>query len=199
MKNTICLTALLILSLSLALPARAALEGDLIDGSATGLTTFNTGTETVVTDFDPEFLGTQDLYGDGNVVFHTNFFFSDEMLTIFIDHTVSGSTQFMDDFTVTFTDLDYVGSPSYVLTDVTSLFDSMGTGAGLAVNFTDDTLELVFTNFEIYESRELALGLVFEEGGGPSTPVVPVPAAAPMVLLGMGAIALARRIRRPKR
>ena len=187
MKNPIIFCAALLLCLSLALPARATLEGDPIDGSATGLTTFNTGTETVVFDFDPEFGGTLDLFGDGSVNFNTSFFIFGDDLTIFIEHDISGSTQYMSDFTVTFSDLDYVGFPTYVLSDVISNYDTLGGGAGLSVSFTDDSLELSFANFEIPESRELQLGLVFEEDG----PVTPIPEPASLTLLALGACGLA--------
>lgn len=171
----------------------ADLEGDLIYGDATGLTTFDTGYTTVVSDFTPEFSGTLDLLGDGNIVFNTGFYFFGNDLTIFIDHNVSGSTQYMSNFTVTLSDLNDTTFPSYVLTDVTSNFDSLGTGAGLAVNFTADSLELAFTNFEIPESRELQLSLVFDEEGDPTTPVVPVPATLPLCALGIFLAAVLKR------
>ncbi|MBL7649648.1 MAG: PEP-CTERM sorting domain-containing protein [Candidatus Hydrogenedentes bacterium] len=187
MKNPIGMGAALLLCLALAAPARATLEADQIVGSSTGLTTFNAGPETITFDFDPEFVGTLDIAGSAPVNFDLSFFFSDDFLTVFIEHNLSGSTQFMTDFTVTFSDLDYVGFPTYVLSDVTSAYDTLGGGAGLSVSFTDDSFELTFTNFEVTESRELGLDLVFEE----DDPVTPVPEPASLTLLALGAAGLA--------
>lgn len=196
MKNTIFAGAVLLACLSLATVAHADLEGDLIDGAATGLTTFGPASTTVAFDFVPEFSGTQDLYGDGSVNFETDFTFYGDSLFLTFEHDISGSTQYMSDFTVTFSDLDYLGSPTFVLTDVTSLSDTLALdpGAGLSVLFTDDSLTLSFTNFEVQnEFREIELGLVFDEAGDPNTPVVPVPAALPLGALGMAAVALKRK------
>lgn len=196
MKNSIIAGAVVLASLSLATFAHADLEGDLIDGAATGLTTFGPSSTTVVFDFDPEFSGTQDLYGDGSVNFTTDFTFYGDSLFLTFGHDISGSTQFMTDFSVTFSDLDYLGSPNFVLTDVTSISDTLShdQGAGLSVLFGDHSLTLSFTNFEVEnEFREIELGLVFDESGGPNTPVVPVPAALPLGALGMVAVALKRK------
>lgn len=191
MKNHVYAGAILLFSLSLALPARATLEGDVINGSASGLTTFNTGLQTIVFDFDPEYTGTLDLNDDGNVVFTTDFLFFGDSLFITMEHGVSGSTQFMSNFTVTFTDLDYIGFPTYVLSDVISVSDTLGSGTGLAVGFTDDSIELSFTNFEVTENREIELGLIFEE----DDPVTPIPEPASSVLLTLGLIGMAVRRR----
>ncbi len=187
MKNPIGMGAALLLCLALAAPARATLEADQIVGTSTGLTTFNAGPETITFDFDPEFVGTLDIDGANPVNYDLSFFFTDDFLTIFIEHDLSGSTQFMTNFTVTFSDLDYVGFPTYVLTDVSSAYDTLGGGAGLSVSFTDDSFELTFTNFEVTESRELGLDLVFEE----DDPSTPVPEPASLTLLAMGAAGLA--------
>ncbi len=191
MKNHIGMGAALLLCLALAAPARATLEADQIVGSSTGLTTFNAGPETITFDFDPEFTGTLDIDGANPVNYDLSFFFTDDFLTIFIEHDLSGSTQFMTNFTVTFSDLDYVGFPTYVLTDVSSAYDTLGGGAGLSVSFTDDSFELSFTNFEIPESRELGLDLVFEEGD-PSTPVSE-PASLTLLAMGAAGLALKRK------
>ncbi len=187
MKNPIGMGAALLLCLALAAPARATLEADQIIGSSTGLTTFNAGPETITFDFDPEYVGTLEIAGSDPVEFDLSFFFSDDFLTVFIEHNLSGSTQYMTDFTVTFSDLDYVGFPTYVLADVTSAYDTLGGGTGLSVSFTDDSFELSFTNFEVTESRELGLDLVFEE----DDPVTPVPEPATLTLLALGATGLA--------
>ena len=191
MKNHIGMGAALLLCLALATPARATLEADQIVGSSTGLTTFSAGPETITFDFDPEFTGTLDIDGANPVNYDLSFFFSDDFLTIFIEHDLSGSTQFMTNFTVTFSDLDYVGFPTYVLTDVSSAYDTLGGGAGLSVNFTDDSFELTFTNFEVTESREIGLELVFEEGD-PSTPV-PEPTSLTLLAMGAAGLALKRK------
>jgi len=191
LKNHIGMGAALLLCLALATPARATLEADQIVGSSTGLTTFSAGPETITFDFVPEFTGTLDIDGANPVNYDLSFFFTDDFLTIFIEHDLSGSTQFMTNFTVTFSDLDYVGFPTYVLTDVSSAYDTLGGGAGLSVSFTDDSFELSFTNFEIPESRELGLDLVFEEGD-PSTPVSE-PASLTLLAMGAAGLALKRK------
>lgn len=191
MKNFIFVGAMLASALWLTTPAMATLIGDEITGGATGLTNFGPGTATVVDDFDPEFFGTLDLHGNGSVVFDIRFMFFSDLLSINIEHNLSGATEYMTDFTVTFSDLDYVGFPTYILKDVASIYDNRGNGEGLSVMFTDDAMELTFTNFMIPESRELELGLVFEE----EIPVTPVPEPATAVLVGIGATCLALRRR----
>lgn len=188
MKTPMCIGAMLLLFLMLALPARATLEGDEINGTASGLTTFTPGTATVAFDFDPEFTGTLEIGGIDPITYYLSFFITADFLTIYIEHPISGSTQFMPNFTVTLSDLDYVGFPTYVLTDVTSAYDTpLGTGDGLAVNFTDDSLELTFTNFEVPEFREVGLSLAFGEDG----PVTPIPEPASLTLLALGTAGLA--------
>lgn len=191
MKNFIFSGAMLASALWLTTPAMASLVGDEITGGATGLTTFDAGTVTVVDDFEPEFSGTLDLYGDQSVVFDLRFFFFNDLLSIYIEHHLSGSTQYMTDFTVTFSDLDYVWYPNHILQDVTLDYDSLGTGDGISAIFGADSLELSFTNFKVPEFRELELGLVFEE----EIPVTPVPEPATAVLVGIGATCLALRRR----
>ena len=191
MKNHIYSGALLLVCLVLALPAQATLEGDEIDGSATGLTTFGPGTATVVFGFDPEFTGTLDIGGNDPINYNLNFLFNDDFLTIFIEHDLSGSLRTVPDFTVTFSDLDYVGFPTYVLTDVTSAYDTHGAGEGMTVGFTDDSISLSFVGFEVPESRELGLNLIFEEDN-PTTPV-PEPASLTLLMLGATGLALKRK------
>jgi len=194
-KNHIFSGAALQAGVVLSTTASATLAGDDISGSSTGLDTFNTGVETITFDFDPEFGGSQDLFGDGSLIFDFGLFFSDDLLTLFVDHNLSGSTRTMKDFTVTLMDLDYIGFPTYVLTDVTHQFDSLGTGAGLSVSFTEDSIELSFDDFEIPESREIQLALLFEE----EDPTTPVPEPTSLALLAVGVCGLALRRKRSDR
>lgn len=193
MKNFLYTGTLMASVFWMAVPASASLVGDQINGVATGLTTFGPSTATVVDDYEPEFSGTLELVGDDSVIFDIRFMFYSDLMSIYIEHNRSGATHYMSDFTVTFSDLDYVGFPTFILTDVTSLLDNRGNGEGLSLLFSSDSMELSFTNFMIPESRELEFDLVFEEEN-PVTPV-PAPATAVMVAIGAGTLALARRRR----
>jgi len=187
LKNFIFPGAIIVACLALALPARATLEGDEIDGSASGLSSFTPTTAAVAFDFFPEFTGTLDIGGSDPINYNLSFFFDDDFLYFFIEHDLSGSLQTIPGFTVTFSDLDYMGFPTYILTDVTSAYDTHGTGEGLAVNFGDDTIELSFVGFEVPESRELGFDLVF----GEDDPTTPVPEPTSFTLLALGAAGLA--------
>lgn len=187
MKNIICAGALLLTCLVLVMPAQATLETDEVTGSATGLTMFGPPTAPVVFDFDPEFTGTLDIGGADPINFDLYFNINDDFLDIFIEHDQSGSLRIIPDFTVTFSDLDYVGFPTFVLTDVTSEYDTHGAGQGLTVSFTDDSVQLSFVGFEVPESRQLGLNLIFEE----EEPTTPVPEPTSLTLLMLGAVGLA--------
>jgi hypothetical protein len=69
------------------------------------------------------------------------------------------------------------------------------TGLTPAVNQIDGELVLSFSDYFVHESRSVILRFVDEDIQGS---VVPVPAAAPMAILGLGFLALARRFRRKK-
>lgn len=195
-KNVFYLGAV---ALVLSLPAGATLIGDEVGGSASGMTTFNTGAETVDGTFVPEFAGTivtLDGAGNPDSVFSASFDFDEATLLISVSRDLSGDS-IVPDFTVTFTDLNWVGLPGHILTGVSINYDNPteflgGTpGQGLATNVDVHSLQLVFTDFALPEFREIELQLASAEG--PTDPI-PEPGTAALLLVGLAGL-IARRAR----
>jgi hypothetical protein len=111
--------------------------------------------------------------------------------------THSGQSETIEDFTVVFSDLTFSEGTNLVIKNPTpnSGWDLLGFSA------TVDNQDLVldFTNYFV-AGEGVSIDIYFEigEDTDPNTTVVPVPAAAPMALLGLGVLALARRFRRTK-
>ena len=194
MKNTWFLGAIMA-GLVLAYPAQATLIGDMVDGDATGMTTFNTGTETVDGTFVPEFAGTlTDDDGTTSVYFD----FRADTLLILLESDQSGTT-FVPGFSVIFSDLDWLGDPGYILAGVTVNYDTPtellgGTpGENITPDVQDHSLELFFTGFDIEEFREIELQLTFAEDTGTGTPI-PEPASMVLLLTGLAGLAARRKL-----
>lgn len=200
MKNTWFMGAIMA-GLVLAYPAQATLIGDMVDGDATGLTTFNTGTETVDGTYVPEFYGeivTLDAGGVPDKIFDMSFDFRVDTLLIDVGWNDSG-TIVVPDFSVLFSDLHWLGDPGYILSTVTINYDSPieflgGTpGQGLTADVQDHSLELFFTGFELPEFREIELQLTFAEDTGTGTPI-PEPASIVLLFTGLGGLVARRKL-----
>ncbi len=212
MKNTFfSWSAAIALCLGVAMPVQAALLTGPITGSATqgassnlflpndsmpvdnGITEFTSTVDTI--DLPEQAYANFDFYEDAGELY----------LVINFTSVFGATTYTVDDFTVTFSDifhstsgnyLSNVEIASYVSPDPNYLDGvSFAPGADVGTSFS-----ITFDDFYSPDySRYVELHLVFaNDGDDPNTTVVPVPAAAPMALLGLGVLVLARRFRRAK-
>ncbi len=187
---------------ALAQDCHAGLIGDWVTATSFEITDLNPSPEQIRDSyingvFDPEF--------DGSIMVGTNTFtmefdFQDDVLEILVSYDQSGLVS-APDFSITFSSLDWT-VPNETLIDAIVTNDSPPFGEDLEQGFLAEiidphTLVLSFSGFKMSDSRSIQLSLITV----PTTttenpPVVPVPAAAPMALLGLGVLALARRLRR---
>lgn len=196
MKNK-ALFSILVTTLSLGIvqASHASLEGETIGFSNTGLTSTNTSSATV--DFSSlEFTGEIDP-GVGVIDYNMTFdfaddFFGNEIFVVYVDTNDSGYTGLVPDFSVTFTGIEWDGDPSKILTGLLLQYDDPGIGAagqGITTSVSDHSFQLTFTDFYIDdEFREIS----YQLETGTSTPVVPVPPAAALALVGMAGVAARR-------
>jgi hypothetical protein len=215
--NRLTLSALLVLCIAMAIPVHAAFIGDTITGVGVqggDMTNIFSPSDVQTSDADVEYLGEvdaiyePDTVGDPISTGRLQFDFVSAgsetylLLTAFRTDGTGGIWE-IPDVVVTFSGLDY-SDPNFVLTglELTPITDDQNPyyanpTQGITANIGADFIEFTLANFRISETRDMEFRLIFEEtDGGPNTPVVPVPAAAPMALLGLGVLALARRLRR---
>ncbi len=150
---------------------------------------------------------------------HANFDFWEDAgeLYLIVNFTsVFGATTYtVDDFTVTFSDIFHSTSGNYlsnvevatyvyddpITPQIEPLDPSYLDGVSFAPGVDPGTsFTITFDDFYSNDySRYVELHLVFSnDGDDPNTSVVPVPAAAPMGLIGLGLLALGKRFRRRK-
>ena len=179
---------LAVLFVGLTMTAQATLIGDTISATSTGMTTFNAGSVVVDNGF-PEFYGTID--SGAGLIIDAEFNFGEDYLNIYLTSNLSG-VNVPTDFSVSFTDIDWVGMPTFILTGVGEDFDvPNGTFAGLNPVVGNHSLTLNFESIEIDEFREIQITLEkAEDTGGPNNPV---PEPTTIALLGMGVVGLVAR------
>ncbi len=182
-------------ALLLSLTAQATLIGDDIDGTSSGITDFD-DTDVLVSGTSLEFDGS--VTGTGSFVFDAYFDFfapaTTDVLSIYIEAAGASAAMDLLNFSVTFSDLNWVGEPDRVLAGLNlTLDDPYGQGgAGLSGTFDDNSFTLIFTDFYVNEFRELEIELETEIDSTPTTPH-PVPEPATVALLGMGLFGMALR------
>ena len=218
LKISIFYSVVVVIGGTLALPVYASFIGDIVGTSSdfTNEIGFN-GPAVLINDdvdSDPEFSGEMPL----DEVFIARFNFAEDVLYIDVRREHSGPILF-GGFSVNFTEIDWVGpfagqsitgyeftfdDHNYTPDPPTDPEDSplppVGSGimgSDIGVTWGPASLSIAFDSFALTNTRYVAIQL-FHSGSLNPPSVVPVPAAAPMVLLGLGVLALARRFRRAK-
>ncbi|MBL7649649.1 MAG: hypothetical protein JNK74_26030 [Candidatus Hydrogenedentes bacterium] len=210
LRNIKLVGVLVSLGVLSSLPVNAAIFNDIsisgtLDSSAV---IFTPSTEDVVNG-DVEFSSVLDV-NDNSATAMASFNFDEfagglNLRALFEGQTATTYT--VNAFSVTFTNI-INSTPGSSFSSIAFIgdsdFDSSSPDylSGVTIsNFVDDPLQgisftLDFSDFdvEIY-SRHVELEILYRIDD-PNSSVVPVPAAAPMALLGLGVLALARRFRR---
>lgn len=219
--NFFTLSAMLALCIAVAIPVHAALltgpiSGTAIQGSSGNL--FLPNDSVSVDNGSTEFTSVVDTTSLPERAYANFDFYEDagELYLIVNFASFFGATTYtVDDFTVTFSDILHTTSGNYlsnieiapwvdgdintpeIETPGASYLDGVSFAPGVNVG---TSFSISFDDFYSPDySRYVELHLVFSnDGDDPNTSVVPVPAAAPMALLGLGVLVLARRFRRAK-
>ena len=182
-------------ALLLSFTAQATLIGDDIDGTSSGITGFD-DTDVILSATSVEFDGS--VTGTSSFLFDAYFDFfapaTTDVLSIYIEAAGASAATDTLNFSVTFSDLNWVGEPTRVLAGLFLTLDEPGgsSGAGLSGTFTDHSFTLTFTDFFVDEFRELEIELETELDTTTSTPD-PVPEPATVALLSMGLFGMALR------
>ncbi len=185
-------------ALLLSFTAQATLIGDDIDGTSSGIVGFD-DTDVIVSATSVEFDGS--VTGTSSFLFDAYFDFfapaTTDVLSIYIEAASASAATDTLNFSVTFSDLNWVGEPTRILAGLNLTLDDPGAlaGAGLSATFSDHSFTLMFTDFYVDEFRELEIELETELDTSVSTPD-PVPEPATVALLSMGLFGMALRKKR---
>lgn len=202
MKNIFFGSVVAAFACLLPIPAQAAFIGDIVGttGDLTNVTGFN-GPAVLADDALTEFSGELEIYDDVLDITKTltvDFDFFEDI--IYVAFTFNDGEFSVENFTVDFTEIDWVAPYSgHTIIGAEVVSDDSGLGGtDVGISTLSNSLTIEFTSFELLYSRYIEIEILHEPGT--LTPsVVPVPAAAPMALLGLGVLTLARRLRRKTR